>query len=293
MPGHSRAFLFMTDSFEDNLTIILEDNQSGSVTILDKVIVLIKKLADSDINNSDLKSRLSRVKAGVLSTFPHFKVSDHYLTHLTAMINSGEGDIVLSESIKDFNHSYLLEWKDCNERIAINFTSMIDLEGRTVLVHSNSSVVVAVFKKYAKVGLNVSVLQTEARPAFEGRIQAGRIAELGFEVSIIADAALARIIDTVDLIFFGSDGVFSDAFVNKIGTHMISVMSDLNNKPVYLLADSRKIVNHPAPKIFFEEPKPPEMIWDNPSLNVTPLNYYFELTPRSLIRRIFTENSGF
>ena len=293
MPGHSRAFLFMTDSFEDNLTIILEDNQSGSVTILDKVIVLIKKLADSDINNSDLKSRLSRVKAGVLSTFPHFKVSDHYLTHLTAMINSGEGNIDLSESIKDFNHSYLLEWKDCNERIAINFTSMIDLEGRTVLVHSNSSVVVAVFKEYAKVGLNVSVLQTEARPAFEGRIQAGRIAELGFEVSIIADAALARIIDTVDLIFFGSDGIFSDAFVNKIGTHMISVMSDLNNKPVYLLADSRKIVNHPAPKIFFEEPKPPEMIWDNPRLNVTPLNYYFELTPRSLIRRIFTENSGF
>jgi len=279
----------MTDSFEDNLTIILEDNQSGSVTILDKVIVLIKKLADSDINNSDLKSRLSRVKAGVLSTFPHFKVSDHYLTHLTAMINSGEGNINLSESIKDFNHSYLLEWKDCNERIAINFTSMIDLEGRTVLVHSNSSVVVAVFKKYAKVGLNVSVLQTEARPAFEGRIQAGRIAELGFEVSIIADAALARIIDTVDLIFFGSDGIFSDAFVNKIGTHMISVMSDLNNKPVYLLADSRKIVNHPAPKIFFEEPKPPEMLWANPSLNVTPLNYYFELTPRSLIRRIFTE----
>jgi len=290
MVGH---LYFMTDTFEDNLTAILDDNQSGSVTILDNVIVLIKKLADSDVNNSDLKSRLSRVKAGVLSTFPHFKVTDHYLTHLTAMINSGEGDIVLSESIKDFNHSYLLEWKDCNERIAINFTSKVELEGKTVLVHSYSSVVVAVFKEYAKDGLNVSVLQTEARPALEGRIQAGRISELGFEVSIIADSALARIIDTVDLVFFGSDGVFSDAFVNKIGTHMICVMSDLNNKPVYLLADSRKIVDDPAPKIFLEDPKPPEMIWDNPSLNVTPVNYYFELVPNSLIRQIFTENPGF
>jgi len=280
----------MTDTFDDNLAAILEDNQSGSVTILDKVIALIKKLADTDINNSDLKSRLSKVKAGVLSTFPHFKVTDHYITHLTAMLNSGEGEVDLSESIKDFNHGYLLEWKHCNERIAVNFTSSIDLGGSTVLVHSNSSVVVAVFEKYAKDGLNVSVLQTEARPAFEGRIQADRISKLGFEVSIIADAALARVIDTVDFVFFGSDGVFSDAFVNKIGTHMICVMADLNNKPVYLLADSRKIVNDPAPKNFFEEPKPPEMLWDNPSLNVIPLNYYFDLVPRSLIRQIFTEN---
>ncbi len=283
----------MADKFEDNLTAILGDNQSGSVTILDKVITLIEKLADSGINTSELKSRFSRVSTSVLSTFPHFKVIDHYLSHLTAMINSADGDNVLSKSIKNFNHGYLLEWKDCNERVSENFTSTIDLGGQTVLVHSNSSLVFAVFNEYAKDGLNVSVLQTEARPALEGRVQAGRIAELGYEVSIIADTALARVFDTVDLVIFGSDTVFNDAFVNKIGTHMICIMSDLNNKPVYLLADSRKIVDEMAPKVFLEEPKPPEMIWDNPSSNVTPVNYYFELIPSTLIRQIFTETRDF
>ena len=119
-------------------------------------------------------------------------------------------------------------------------------------------------------------------------MQAEYLSRLGSNIKFIHESAVAKFIDKIDFAVFGTDLIAADKFLNKTGTFLISLLFNHYNKPVYVISDSRKIVNTQklSEKIksglLTEREKPIKELWENPPKNVKPINYYFEFTPNNL-----------
>jgi translation initiation factor 2B subunit (eIF-2B alpha/beta/delta family) len=61
-------------------------------------------------------------------------------------------------------------------------------------------------------------------------------------VTVIPDSAIGSIISSVDACLLGADSIFANgSFVNKTGSHLITMAAYNANVPVYVLCDSSKI----------------------------------------------------
>jgi translation initiation factor 2B subunit (eIF-2B alpha/beta/delta family) len=104
----------------------------------------------------------------------------------------------------------------------------------------------------------------------------------------MVDAGIYSILPDSDLILVGADAVSSSGLVNKIGTHGLAIAAKQYNKTLYALCSMEKILPKEYPIILKYEKNPKEII-SQPIKNVTPVNYYFDLTPLELITGIITE----
>ncbi|GFQ06349.1 translation initiation factor eif-2b subunit alpha [Phtheirospermum japonicum] len=113
--------------------------------------------------------------------------------------------------------------------------------GCTILVHGFSRVVLEVLKTAAQSKKLFQVLCTEGRPERTGLRLSHELAKLDVPVKLIIDSAVAYIMDEVDMVFVGADGVVeSGGIINMIGTYQIALVAKSMNKPVYVAAESYK-----------------------------------------------------
>ncbi|HEY7543807.1 MAG TPA: translation initiation factor eIF-2B, partial [Blastocatellia bacterium] len=161
-------------------------------------------------------------------------------------------------------------------------------ENATVLTHSRSSTVVATFRAALERGRKFHVIATESRPLLEGRRLAHELASEGAAVTLIADAAVALVIDQIDFVLVGADRITPRHLVNKIGTRMIALAAAENNIPVYALADATKFINIAAD----EESRDPDELWADAPAGIRIINRYFEPAPLDLFTRIITEDGA-
>ena len=276
--------------FDEVLLQVINDKQSGSVAVLQQLIrailgYLIRE-QDSKIDRKVIKDRLSLMKGSL----GHFEVVKHFLTQLDELMvkieKKEESGDALFDFVKDYDHT----WKNANSRVAEMANEHINFNNKSVLLHSNSSVVTSLFRNLSEKGIFTSVIQTESRPENEGRYQAEKIAALGHEVRFVVDAAAAFMMDKVDMMITGADQIHTDYFVNKIGTYAIALICREKNIPVYILADSRKFsVSKSSPDSLHNIYKPGEDIWKNHPENINPVNFYFEAIPTNLVTAFITE----
>ena len=60
---------------------------------------------------------------------------------------------------------------------------------------------------------------------------------------MVLDAAVGYIIEKVDLVIVGAEGVVENGgIINKIGTNQMAVCAKAQNKPFYVVAESFKFV---------------------------------------------------
>lgn len=91
--------------------------------------------------------------------------------------------------------------------------------------------------------------------------QANRITEVaGYDVNLVLDSTVGRIMNEVDLVVFGAEGVVENGgIINTVGTYQIAIgmrekrersavspfpVANLHNVPVYVVAESFKFVRH-------------------------------------------------
>ena len=104
-------------------------------------------------------------------------------------------------------------------------------DGMLVFTHCHSSTVTRMLAKAKADGKNFSVICTETRPAFQGRITAREMVELGIETIFIVDSAARSYMGNVDLVVVGADAITSEGnVVNKIGTSSIAVLAKRSKK---------------------------------------------------------------
>jgi translation initiation factor 2B subunit (eIF-2B alpha/beta/delta family) len=69
------------------------------------------------------------------------------------------------------------------------------------------------------------------------------IAALGIPVKVLIDSAVAYSMDEIDMIFVGADGVVeSGGIINMMGTYQIALVAHSMNKPLYVAAESYKVL---------------------------------------------------
>lgn len=279
-------------SFDQALIQVINDKQSGSVAILQQLIrgILSYLVRETDpiVSFNTLSSRMPLMR-GALS---HFAVVSHFLTNLEAAISKIPDHGFVKDELFDFVVSYDNKWKNANAGVAKIADENLDCNGKTILLHSNSSVITSFFSRLSKQNVNAEIILTESRPENEGRYQAEMLAGLGYHVSYIVDAAVGFMMDRVDLVLLGADQIHKNYFVNKIGTYAIALFCREKGKQLHVLADSRKIVRATVdPASLYNVNRPGDDIWKTTYQGIHPVNYYFEPIPTLLVTSFITENS--
>ncbi|PRP83632.1 translation initiation factor eIF-2B alpha subunit [Planoprotostelium fungivorum] len=120
-------------------------------------------------------------------------------------------------------------------------------DGMTVLIHGYSRVVMAVLARAVNDGKRFSVYVTEARPKVDdtttGSASAAKLQEMGVPVTLVLDSAVAYIMDHIDLVFVGAEGIVENGgIINKVGTYQVSIIAKACGKPFYVAAESFKFM---------------------------------------------------
>ena len=265
---------------------IKTDNTSGSGALLKK---LIDRLSGYNNVTSAWTKKESEEIYGLFTVFRNdmsdFAVITHFCNFMIDCIRKKK--VQDSDTFLQFVKRYSDDWKDVNDRIAENFIAKVSLKGKTVLLHSHSSAVISLFEKLREDAINI--IQTESRPVYEGRLQAKRLAGQGYKVRLVTDTGFTPLFDDIDYAILGADRIYNDFFINKTGSYAIALLCREKAVPLYVLADSRKILNIDLPAGYKEKPRPAGDVWSSPPSGITPINYYFEAVPVDLTTRLITE----
>ena len=160
------------------------------------------------------------------------------------------------------------------------------VRGRSVLTLSRSESV----SQALLLGSPASrVFVAESRPGGEGEVVARELARRGLDTTLVADAAMGRVLadGRVDLVLVGADAILADGTVaNKCGTRLAALAAKSLAVPVYVVAASDKI--SPSLSIDLEGDRCDggKESWSSGPRSFRPL---FELTPAELISKIVTE----
>ena len=155
---------------------------------------------------------------------------------------------------------------------------------------SMSGSVQAALLALKRAGRRPRVLLAESRPKFEGRDMAAALAADGIPVWLVADAALAMLLQNASAVWLGADAVTEAGVLNKAGSFTLALAAREHGVPVHAIATRRKFLPAATPALSIAE-MPPTEIWDSPPEGVRPRNVYFEMTPMALLRGVVVEDT--
>jgi ribose 1,5-bisphosphate isomerase len=165
------------------------------------------------------------------------------------------------------------------------------LDGMLIFTHCHSSTVTRMIAKAKADGKSFSVICTETRPAFQGRITAREMVELDVQTMFIVDSAARVYMGDVDLVVVGADAITSEGnVVNKVGTSSIAVLANEARKPFYVVSELLKF--DPETLYGAHEPieqRSPSEVWKEAPEKLSVRNPAFDVTPSRYIHGIICE----
>ncbi len=190
---------------------------------------------------------------------------------------------VLSQTVVSSANQFLTDLEASREHTAEIGAKRIR-DGSVVFTHCHSSTVTRLLAKAKADGKNFRVICTETRPAFQGRITAKELVDLGIETTFIVDSAARTFMGDVDMVIVGADAITSEGnVVNKIGSSGIAMLAHEARVPFYvvsellkfdpetLMGECEKIEQRSPSEVWSEAP--PKLTVRNPAFDVTPNRY--------------------
>uniref|UniRef100_H2YWQ4 Translation initiation factor eIF2B subunit alpha n=1 Tax=Ciona savignyi TaxID=51511 RepID=H2YWQ4_CIOSA len=194
----------------------LIDNQKQAISVLEKTDCLASTSVSS---GADLFLRFI-----TLASLEHHEISDVK----KILINRGE--------------LFLRKVSTCRQKIA-NLGVPFIKDGAVILTHSYSRVVACVLKQAAESKKRFTVYVTQSCPDKSGFEMAEKLRGYSIPVVTILDAAAGYILEKVDVVLVGAEGVVENGgIINKIGSYQLGLCAKALNKPVYVFAESFKFV---------------------------------------------------
>lgn len=166
-----------------------------------------------------------------------------------------------------------------------------------VMTHCHSSTVENVCKGIAEQrGENgFSVVATETRPLFQGRITATNLVDAGLDVKMVVDSAVTSFLVghwnvPVDVVFIGCDEIAVNGdTVNKVGSYGVALSAYYAGKPVYVVGTLLKLDLSTIYDRTSIEMRDGSEIWPDAPEGLTIINPAFEIIPASFITGFITE----
>ncbi|CAH0673888.1 unnamed protein product [Spodoptera exigua] len=137
-------------------------------------------------------------------------------------------------------HIFLNTLLEARGKIA-NIAAHAINDGYRILTHSRSRVVLQAMLQAAKANKRFKVYVTMSGPDNSGLLMQKQLEEAGIDVTLILDAAVGYIMEQVDLVLLGAEGVTENGgIINKIGTYSLGIAAYELKKPVFVLTESFK-----------------------------------------------------
>ncbi len=271
---------------------VLHDRESGSSEVLKQLQqALIDLAADPATGNE--KGWQRRALALTLQKLAHFAVVLHFVNALCASDVFDAGP----ETWIRFIRNYQKRWSAAGTACRQSLQRIQNLNAAlTVLLHSRSGALIDFFRALPpSLHSSWTIYQSISHPAREGLSQGKTLREMGWEVKMIEDAVMGKILTKCDMALCGCDVLTESTFVNKAGSMPLAAAAHLLNRPFYVLADERKLINVAQADDSLRDEVLSEYPRDDSELQVAPLsgvNYYFEHVPCHWVRSfIFPEKA--
>ncbi|XP_011305433.1 translation initiation factor eIF-2B subunit alpha [Fopius arisanus] len=131
----------------------------------------------------------------------------------------------------------LVEARGKVAKVAVNFIT----DGCKILTHSRSRVVLRAMTDAAANNKIFHVFVTYSAPDNSGEEMYANLTELGVSCTLILDSAVGYVMEQVDMVMVGAEGVAeSGGVINKVGTYTLAMCAKEIKKPFYVLTESFK-----------------------------------------------------
>jgi len=196
----------------------------------------------------------------------------------------------LKQTVISLSQRFLTDLEISREQIAKIGAKRIGA-GSVVFTHCHSSTVTRMFAKAKDDGLDFCVICTETRPAYQGRITAKELVELGIDTTLIVDSAARTFMSEADVVFVGADAITSEGnVINKIGTGGIAVIASESRVPLYVVSELLKFdpetIGGGCERI---EQRNPAEVWADAPTTLKVQNPAFDVTPSRYIHGLICE----
>jgi len=159
-----------------------------------------------------------------------------------------------------------------------------------IFTHCHSSTVMSVIKEASK-EKKISLICTETRPLYQGRITAREAIKAGIKTTMIVDSNALPYIKKSDVVLLGCDSIRSDgSCVNKVGSSTIAFIAKELETPLFICTNTLK---YDAKTLFHGlgvvEERDSSEVWSEPPKGLVIKNPAFDVITRESIRSFITE----
>ncbi len=258
---------------------VREDTQAGATQLAHQALQAVQQWLTAEVVPA---SALEELLDDLTRTRPSMVPLANAVTRCRELFGPWRDSEKVSEQAVPVVASVLEQLTRANERVALSAFELVP-ENATILTHSRSSQVLALFRLLAERQQPFSVICTQSSPGNEGFILARELDELGVPVTLITDAQTGLFMPEADIVFSGCDTWLADQhFLNKSGTYLLALAARDQGKPLWVLADSFKDSPATRDSVALEE-MPPEELGGPGGPHIRVRNIYFETTSVQLI----------
>jgi translation initiation factor 2B subunit (eIF-2B alpha/beta/delta family) len=253
---------------------------------------LISLISDNKVSNS-VREMLNGLRT-VITEKPNITSINHYINHFLLKIDPENQPIVIKELLEVFHE----RWKNVDRKTAEIANQSFDFENKTILLYGNDTNIQSLIDLLNVNQKKINIVQVVSLQDKFGKEQATAVAAKGIEVKVIDDAGVGKFLTEIDIILLGCDIIMHETFITNSGAHLLAAAAKTYKIPVFVLADSRKILN----KKYFpqsvlgtfigKEEKSGDEIWKNPPENVEVVFNHIEEVPNKLITKFILEKEA-
>jgi len=243
----------ISDVVKDQVQEITEDRLSGAAVLARKTLECYLTFTEVPFQKEDLIELSEKLAQAHPDMAPLYNINHR---------------LYKSENVRQDSEKMLHKLIRSRDEIARKAASLIE-EGDTLFTHSWSSTVVHTIELLHQSRFPFHLIVTESQPGGEGKALAHKLEEEGVDVTLIPDSEITEGLSRSQIVFLGADRITPDYFVNKVGTLSVVHCAEKRNIPIYVLADSLKLV----PRTF----------------SVAEQNKRYEPTPLDLITEVISE----
>lgn len=188
---------------------------------------------------------------------------------------------------------YIVESKLALKTIAGFYKKLIH-DGDMIMTISASSAVEELFSEAYHDSVDFTVYVPEARPMYEGRLMAERLARMDQKTVLIADSAMFHFLKKCNVIIVGADRVTPNGIMNKIGTYGLAIAAKELKIPFYCVCELTKFIPDLTPIKKLIRDYPEEQIYCMCGDDIKPeklsvRNIYFDFTPMKYVAGVLTD----
>jgi len=282
-----------------NLEAILNDKHSGSVDITNYMLELYQNVLKEGIaqktSGEELYEHLQNISKNLNKKQPNMallrRLSNIYLLYFKRLLNSDKSQDEILTLLTNKIALLKEEMKNNAEKIA-QLGSRIIANNNKIMTISQSRHIVNILLAAKQARRHFEVFCLKSHPPDEGIEMAEFLASKGIKVTVIPDNNMGVFMPEMNLVLIGADRIYEKGIINKAGTLSLCLTAQHFNIPVYLAAETGKILLE-SERTIKKSIAPPEEVYKGKHKGLSVQNIYFEKIPLDLIHKIICENSAF